>query len=65
MPQSVAGSGASPSVQYAEQYEQLPFTSEQDLLPDIKSILAGIPSFASARSYPITLQVQVIFLIIF
>ncbi|MEI9911212.1 MAG: family 2A encapsulin nanocompartment cargo protein cysteine desulfurase [Bacteroidota bacterium] len=51
-PQSVAGSGSSPSVQYAEQYEQLPFTAEQDLLPDIKNILAGIPSFASAPQIP-------------
>lgn len=52
VPQSVAGSGASPSVHYAEQYEQLPYTSDQDLLPDIKSILASIPSFASAPQIP-------------
>jgi cysteine desulfurase/selenocysteine lyase len=52
VPQSVAGSGASPSIHYSEQYEQLPFTSEQDLLPDIKNILAGIPSFASGPQIP-------------
>lgn len=52
VPQSVAGSGASPSIHYAEQYEQLPFTSEQDLLPDIKNILAGIPYFASGPQIP-------------
>ncbi len=52
VPRSVAGSGASPSVHYTEQYEQLPFTSEQDLLPDIKNILAGIPSFASGPQVP-------------
>jgi cysteine desulfurase / selenocysteine lyase len=52
VPQSVAGSGASPSVHYTEQYEQLPFASEQELLPDIKSILASIPSFASAPQIP-------------
>ena len=51
-PKSVAGSGSSPSVKYAEQYDQLPLTSENDLLPDIKSILAGIPSFIGSPQIP-------------
>jgi cysteine desulfurase / selenocysteine lyase len=52
--QSVAGSGASPSVHYSENYQQLPFASEKDLLPDIKSILAAIPSFASGPQLPLS-----------
>jgi cysteine desulfurase / selenocysteine lyase len=48
VPKSVAGSGISPSLQLSEQYGQLPFTTEQDLLPDLKNIFAGIPTFLSS-----------------
>jgi cysteine desulfurase / selenocysteine lyase len=52
VPQSVAGSGSSPSVKYAEKHEPLPLTAEHDLLPDMRNILAGIPSFISVPQIP-------------
>jgi len=51
-PKSLAGSGSSPSVKYTEQHEQLPFTTSNDLLPDINNILPAVHSFISTPQIP-------------
>lgn len=59
VPSSVAGSGISPSVKYMEQNDRKSNYKEENLPPDIKTILQSILSFDSGPQIPFSLpQVQ-------
>lgn len=54
VPQSAAGKGISPSVQYLSQKPARPGQADLNFLPDISQVLSAIPSFAAFPQLPLS-----------